>query len=825
MFKSLAIWLASALTVSAAGALNYTDDNTGISFSGYFDGEGYTIGLAMPENPSTDLIAQIVSPLKDGEGWGGFDFGVSMAGYLLIVAWPNGDDVVLSPRMATGYTTPSAYTGNVTLTPIADGTFINSTHLSATFLCAGCITGNSDSFSANETNAVFAYAYSTTAVTDPTDSSTELSYHTAGYSAFGMTLAYAKSADYDTWAAMAKTTTTTPSGNTTIPSNSTTPGSTATPSPTSQPTTISNVTYDYIIGGGGAAGLVVAGRLAETGASVLLLERGGPSTVATGSDEAVSWNSSITPYDIPAMDYYLASSGVSSPYCTDTASMAGCVLGGGGAVNAMMYVKPQDVDFNDKWPAGWKADDVRKASDRFFSRNPGSDMPSADHKRYDQGTYNLLSSFLGKDGFSPVKPLEEPNRKVDVFAHPPWLVENGLRGGPVKTYLPQVQGLSNFKLSMNTNVIRAVRNGTWVSGVEVEKQDGTHEIIRVTPNSGKVILAAGTMSTPRILFYSGIGPADQLKAVPSTVKMLSPSQWIDLPVGEGVKDHPIITVTLGTKNNGTLTALDETAFTAPDNTSISMFDRGSGLLTQSGQRLNFWTSVVSPSDGKTRFLQGTCNSPSSNMVRIKLYVTHGLTSSSNLVLDSTGELTQFTHDPWLQTQGDIEAYEGFLARLIAMAGRPDSTLTLQLADGTDAPAGINATALLADLRSTLTPGDHFVGTAKMGPDDRRRGNGTAVVDDDTRVYGTDNLFVVDASIHPDLPTGNTQAIVMVAAERAVERILALDGMAVGQPAAGNRTGAGKAPGVGAKRVPFRQCRGCARGLAGRRHALKDLHDA
>ncbi|KAK8073953.1 Cellobiose dehydrogenase [Apiospora phragmitis] len=63
----------------------------------------------------------------------------------------------------------------------------------------------------------------------------------------------------------------------------------------------------------------------------------------------------------------------------------------------------------------------------------------------------------------------------------------------------------------------------------------------------------------------------------------------------------------------------------------------------------------------------------------------------------------------------------------------------------------------------------------MGLDDGRKANGTAVVDTNTKVYGTDNLFVVDASMHADLPTGNTQAIVMVAAEHAAAKILALGG--------------------------------------------------
>ena len=106
----------------------------------------------------------------------------------------------------------------------------------------------------------------------------------------------------------------------------------------------------------------------------------------------------------------------------------------------------------------------------------------------------------------------------------------------------------------------------------------------------------------------------------------------------------------------------------------------------------------------------------------------------------------------------------FLERLLTMTRRANSTLTLQLSDDSPVPANATAASLLTSYRdagSALNPGSHYVGTAAMG----------AVTDADTRVRGTDNLFVVDASMHPDLPTGNTQVIVMVAAERAVERIL------------------------------------------------------
>ena len=753
--------LAMALGAQAIGTLNYTDATTGISFSGYTNGKGFSFGMALPETPEKDAVMQLVGPLTDGGGWASFDFGVSMRNKLLIVAWPNGKDVVLSPRIATGYTNPTVYTKNdIKLSPIPKGTFVNSTHYSATFLCGGCITGDEDTFKPTDETGVFAYAVANTAVATPADPASALTFHSS-FSGFGMSLADAKSADYAKWADMADTTTTPKKPS--VPSG----GSNAT-----IPVTTSNSTYDYIVAGGGAAGLVVASRLAESGASVLMVERGGPSSFSSGGKAVMPWNSSVTQYDVPAMAYYLSSSGLDpTAYCDDTASMSGCLLGGGTMINAMMFVPPQDADFDDKWPKGWKSADVKAASERFFKEEPGTELPSMDGKRYDQGAYDALSSFLSSNGFSSVSALGEPNKKVDVFSHPPMLISNGQRSGPVKTYLPKAQSSKNFHMSLNTKVVRAVRDGSFASGIEVEKADGSHEIINVTPKSGKVILAAGALSTPRILMYSGIGPEAEIKKVPSTVKV--PSPHINLPVGKGIMDHTILTITLGTKQS--LPAINSTEFTSPSEQAVQLFGEGSGLLSQSGQRINFWTSVKSPSDGKERFMQGTCNSPKADEVKIKLYLTHGTTSSANVVLDTTGKQTELEGKPWLQTDGDIEAYHVMLDRIIAMTQKDNSTMTLKMSDGSAAPAGLTGADLFEDAKASQVTGSHWVGSARMGLDDGRKENGNAVVDTDTKVYGTDNLFVVDASMHADLPTGNTQAIVMVAAEQAASKILALGG--------------------------------------------------
>lgn len=205
-------------TTKAAGsdglpqASKYIDSNSNITFLGYAN-QGFHFGMALPQDPKDDLIVQLVSPLKNGGGWGGIDFGASMTGPLMVVAWPNtakDNTVMISPRVATGYEIDNganAYKANpITITQIPDGTFVNDTHVSATFVCGGCL--NADSFGAENTTATFAYAYAYDPVADPADPDTTLSDHTANgepYGAFGVTVAQAKSGEYSNWAALTGT--------------------------------------------------------------------------------------------------------------------------------------------------------------------------------------------------------------------------------------------------------------------------------------------------------------------------------------------------------------------------------------------------------------------------------------------------------------------------------------------------------------------------------------------------------------------------------------------------------------------------------------------
>ncbi|KAJ4350515.1 uncharacterized protein N0V89_009136 [Didymosphaeria variabile] len=757
----LALRATAQLTASV-----YTDEKTGITFNGFSHSSGYKLGYALPTNPTTDLIAQLVAPITNDGGWAGFPLGQTMVGSVLVAAWPHDGEIVSSFRKATGYTNPPVVTGDFSMTTIPDGTFVNDTAFSYTFLCKNCI---GDTAAAglvlSDTTNVLSWAYSDTALTDSSSASATLNMHNGGYGSFGMTVADAQSADFETWAAMA--TGSSGSGNST--GNSTAPstggGSSNATTPTNTTATISDLTYDYIVCGAGPAGIIAAERIAESGASVLLLERGGPSLAFTGNNDTLSWNSSLTMYDVPGLDYYLNTVG-ENKLCTDTADQAGCLLGGGTMVNAMMFVKPQSRDFDDKWPTGWKWSDVSASADKLYERNPGQNYGSEDGVRYNDEAYGVLSKFLGSNGFSETDLIDgDNNARQDVYGRPPWDLKNGMRAGPVRNYLPEAQKLDNFELMLNTKVVRAVRNGTTISGVETESEAGERVIYNINAG-GKVILSSGAMSTPRILFNSGIGPAEQLQTVASGssgVTLPAESEWIDLPVGAEIKDHVIFTLKF--KTSEALSAVATTDLTSPNLTVVDQFAKASGVLAQSGQRLNFWTSVNTTS-GSEMFIQGTCNGPANNTIQIKVYLTHGLTSVGSLGITADGA-TELTKEPWLQTDEDKEAITAFMDRLLEMTNAPNSTLSFLSAGSTTATGNVTG----ADLIKEHVTGSHWVGTAKMGT----KGDDGVVVDTNAQVYGTDNLFVVDASIHADLPTGNTQATVMVVAEHAVAKILALKG--------------------------------------------------
>jgi cellobiose dehydrogenase (acceptor) len=125
---------------------------------------------------------------------------------LLIVAYPNGDTVMSSIRQADDYSNPHLANGtDATLNPIAQGTFVNSTGWTFTFLCSNCITTDGRTFFSNATNPYLGWTQSTTALQNPSDPDAVLNFHDY-FGSWGVNLTAAQSPDFASWASMASAT-------------------------------------------------------------------------------------------------------------------------------------------------------------------------------------------------------------------------------------------------------------------------------------------------------------------------------------------------------------------------------------------------------------------------------------------------------------------------------------------------------------------------------------------------------------------------------------------------------------------------------------------
>lgn len=460
--------------------------------------------------------------------------GGPMTNSLLITAYPHEDEVFTTLRYASGYAMPDVYTGDAKLTQITSR--VNSTHYSLIFRCQNCLQwdheGRTGGASTSAGNLVLGWVQAFEAPGNPTcPDQIVIGQHDNGMGIYGAVFnADAANPSYTAWAAKAtKTPTTTCSG----PVET---GVVSIPVPT-------GTTFDYVIIGAGAGGIPLADKLSESGKSVLLIEKGPASSGRHGGTLKPTWleGTNLTRFDVPGLcnQIWVDSVGIA---CTDTDQMAGCVLGGGTAVNAGLWFKPYAVDFDTMFPAEWKANDMKPAIDRVFSRIPGSDKPSMDGKRYYQEGFNVLAGGLKKAGWNEVTANDVPNQKNRTFAHSPFMFSGGERGGPLATYLVSAGRRSNFRLWLNTSVKRVIRQGGHVTGVEVEafRDGGFKGVVDLTSITGRVILSAGTFGSAKVLMRSGIGPKDQLDIVKASADgptMIGSEDWINLPVGFNLDDH------------------------------------------------------------------------------------------------------------------------------------------------------------------------------------------------------------------------------------------------------------------------------------------------
>jgi hypothetical protein len=183
---SLLAFLVTARRTAAQTTEPFTDPLTGIVFQRFFGARtSFGFGIALPENPTTDFIGQLDVPMPNGEGWAGISLQEDMVDPLLLVAWPNGNEVVTSFRIARNEDdSPPEVTGDFSIVQIPEGTVVTADKMVFTFLCQNCLDDGQLSFSPQNTQGKFGmgWALADRAVSDPADSAAELPFHNVGKS-------------------------------------------------------------------------------------------------------------------------------------------------------------------------------------------------------------------------------------------------------------------------------------------------------------------------------------------------------------------------------------------------------------------------------------------------------------------------------------------------------------------------------------------------------------------------------------------------------------------------------------------------------------------
>ncbi|MCK6451961.1 MAG: choline dehydrogenase [Alphaproteobacteria bacterium] len=529
--------------------------------------------------------------------------------------------------------------------------------------------------------------------------------------------------------------------------------------------------YDYIVVGAGSAGCVLANRLsADPGTRVLLLEAGGR-----------DWYPWI---HIP-VGYFKTMHNPMTDWCFKTepdpglngrsiAWPRGKVLGGCSAINGLLYVRGQKQDY-DHWRqlgnAGWSWEDVLPYFMRSEDQERGADavhgvggelaVSNMRVRRDVCDAYIRAAAELGipaRDDFNG-----EEQEGAGYFQ---LTARNGLRCSTATAFLKPVRRRPNLRIVTRALAERVRLDGRRATGIDyaVAGRKASAAARR------EVILAAGAISSPHLLELSGIGRAPVLQRLGIPVAHALPG------VGENLQDHlqarAIYRSTVPTLND------EVNAWWRKLRIGIEYMLHRTGPMSMGASQLAIFARTrreVETPDVQFHIQPLSADHPGLGLHRFSAFTA----SVCQLRPESRGRILPRSPDPaahpaihpnYLATPGDEQTLlAGMrLSRRLAATAALRPYIAEEIRPGPDARTDAQ---LLDDARNTGATIYHPVGTCKMGSDPM------AVVDARLRVHGIRGLRVVDASIMPTLTSGNTNAPVIMIAEKAADMIRADAGAA------------------------------------------------
>jgi choline dehydrogenase-like flavoprotein len=511
--------------------------------------------------------------------------------------------------------------------------------------------------------------------------------------------------------------------------------------------------YDYVIVGAGAAGCVLAARLSEDpDVKVLLVEAGPPDTA-----ENVH-----VPVAFPALfrteldwDY----STTAEPFADRRRIYLprGKTLGGSTSINAMVYIRGNRLDY-DAWSeagcTGWGYEDLLP----YFKLSEDNERGGSDHHgaggpltvSEDRSPNPITDAFLQACAQAGLPANDDFNgARQDGFGRYQRIQRDGRRCSAAVAYLHPAMSRPNLDVETYMQVHRVLFEGDRAVGVQAARLGELHELRA----EREVILCGGAYNSPHLLMLSGVGPAQALT-------MLQIPVIADLPgVGQNLQDHPAA---------GLSWAHDE-----PVSLLSAMSEESLAAFAQAGRGL--LTSNVAEAGGFIRTAPDLDAPDIQFHAAPALYVDepvfeHGFGVGPCLLTPaSRGMVGLLSPDPTAKPYilHNYYAEDSDMARMVeGLRVAMEIARQPALAPYTTRPYYTPASDSEADLRAHIRQQTftlyHPVGTCRMGSDEE------SVLDTQLRVRGVQGLRVIDASVMPTVPRGNTEAPTIAVAERAAD---------------------------------------------------------